>query len=136
MTTQEQRMTMRKRVLIVGLQPQLIDFSNPEYTAFPGLNADRVMEGLDAGVKSLASLGYEANLCLTDLGDTAEDVLKQELTSVSYDCVMIGAGVRIIPMYFLLFENMINIIHQHAPGARICFNTKPSDTAEAVKRWL
>jgi hypothetical protein len=136
MTTQEQRMTMRKRVLIVGLQPQLIDFSNPEYTAFPGLNADKVMEGLDAGVKSLASLGYEANLCLTDLGDTAEDVLKQELTNVRYDCVMIAAGVRIIPMYFLLFENMINIIHQHAPGARICFNTKPSDTAEAVKRWL
>jgi hypothetical protein len=136
MTTQEQRMSMRKRVLIVGLQPQLIDFSNPEYTAFPGLNAAKVMEGLDAGVKSLASLGYEANLCLTDLGETAEDVLKQELTNVRYDCIMIGAGVRIIPMYFLLFENMINIIHRHAPGARICFNTKPSDTAEAVKRWL
>ncbi len=30
-------MEKRKQVLIVGLQPELIDFSRPEYAAFPGL---------------------------------------------------------------------------------------------------
>ena len=50
----------------------------------------------------------------------------------SYDCIMIGAGVRTLPEHFLLFEKLINVVHAEAPSARIAFNTKPSDTAEAV----
>jgi hypothetical protein len=129
-------MTNAKLVLIVGLQPQLIDFSGPEFVAFPGLNADKVMEGLKAGAASLVALGYDATLCLTDFGDTAEAVLRSELKDRTYDCIMIGAGVRTVATHFLLFEKMINIIHEHAPNARVCFNTKPNDTAEAVKRWV
>lgn len=129
-------MATPKHVLIVGLQPQLIDFSDSEFAAFPGLNADKVMEGLNAGVASLVALGYDATLCLTDFGDTAETVLRNELETKKYDCVMVGAGVRTVATHFLLFEKIINIIHEHAPNARICFNTKPNDTAEAVKRWI
>jgi hypothetical protein len=129
-------MATPKHVLIVGLQPQLIDFSSPEFAAVPGLNADKVMEGLNAGAASLVALGHEATLCLTDFGDTAETVLQNELKTRHYDCVMVGAGVRTVATHFLLFEKIINIIHEHAPGARICFNTKPGDTAEAVKRWI
>jgi hypothetical protein len=129
-------MTTAKQILLVGLQPQLIDFSGPAFAAFPGLNAEKVMEGLNAGVASLVALGYDATLCLTGFGDTAEAVLRNELSAKKYDCVMVGAGVRTVPTHFLLFEKMINVIHAHAPGARICFNTKPSDTAEAVKRWV
>lgn len=129
-------MTSPKQVLIVGLQPELIDFSGPDFAAFPGLNADKVMEGLNAGAASLVALGYGARLCLTDFGSTAEAVLRDELKSRKYDCVMVGAGVRTVASQLLLFEKMINIIHEHAPGARICFNTKPGDTAEAVKRWI
>jgi hypothetical protein len=125
-----------KQVLIVGLQPQLIDFSDREFAAFPGLNADKVMEGLNAGVASLAALGYDASLCLTDFGETAESVLREALQRKSYDCVMVGAGVRTVATHFILFEKIINIIHEHAPGARICFNTNPGDTAQAVKRWI
>ena len=36
----------------------------------------------------------------------------------------------------LLFEKIINSIHAHAPSAKICFNTNPGDTAEAVNRWI
>jgi len=36
----------------------------------------------------------------------------------------------------LLFEKIINTIHAHAPSAKICFNTNPGDTAEAVNRWI
>lgn len=129
-------MSKVKQVLIVGLDPRLIDFSDPEFAAFPGLNADKVMQGLNAGVTSLAEQGYEATLCLTDFGETAESVLRKELQSRAYDCVMVGAGVRTVTTQFLLFEKIINIIHEHAPGARICFNTNPGDTAEAVKRWI
>jgi hypothetical protein len=50
--------------------------------------------------------------------------------------VVIGAGVRLPPVYFLLFERLINVVHTHAPDARIAFNTKPTDNAEAVQRWI
>jgi hypothetical protein len=26
--------------------------------------------------------------------------------------------------------------HERAPSAKICFNTTPADTAEAVRRWI
>ena len=94
------------------------------------------MAALKAEEATLNSLGYDAQLCLVDLGETAETVVTQKLTETAFDCVMIGAGVRTVPDKFLLFEKLINIVHQHAPAARICFNTKPSDTAEAVQRWL
>ncbi len=62
--------------------------------------------------------------------------LRNALIQNQYDCVLVGAGVRTVPTHFLLFEKIINTIHAHAPGAKICFNTKPSDTAEAVNRWI
>jgi hypothetical protein len=60
------------------------------------------------------------------------DHLKQK----HFDCVLVGAGVRKLDKHFLLFERLINVVHEHAPDARICFNTKPDDTADAVRRWL
>ena len=50
--------------------------------------------------------------------------------------VLIGAGVRLPPSSFVLSEKLINVVHEHALGAEICFNTNPRDTVEAVQRWL
>ena len=49
--------------------------------------------------------------------------------------MLIGAGVRLDPDAFIVFERLVNAVHAAAPAAKICFNTNPSDTAEAVKRW-
>jgi hypothetical protein len=95
-----------------------------------------VLSAIRADSEQLRSLGYEADTCLTDFGNTAERVLEETLRRKSYDCVMIGAGIRIIPSSFLLFEKLINVVHSSAPQAKLCFNTKPSDTAEAVMRWI
>jgi hypothetical protein len=40
------------------------------------------------------------------------------------------------PRSFLLFEKLINVVHANAPQAKMGFNTKPGDTAEAVLRWV
>jgi hypothetical protein len=128
-------MEQKKSVLIVGLDPELIDFSSPDFAPFD-LNADRVLSALRADREGLNCLGFEADMCLTDFGETAERVLKEKLKAKSYDCVMIGAGVRAMPSNFLLFEKLVNVAHANAPQAKLCFNTKPSDTAEAVLRWI
>ncbi len=128
-------MELKKSVLIVGLDPVLIDFSSPDF-APQNLSADRVLSALHADSERLRGLGYETDSCLTDHGATAERVLEDKLRTKPYDCVMIGAGIRIMPSSFLLFEKLINVVHANAPQAKLCFNTKPSDTAEAVIRWI
>lgn len=125
-----------KSVLIIGLDPALINFSDPDYKDFPGLNAEKVMSGLEMGRKSLLDINLNAEICLIDFGETAESVILKRLNEKSFDCILIGAGVRATKGNFILFEKLINIIHEHAPKAKICFNTNPNDTTEAVKRWL
>jgi len=127
-------MTGRKAVLVIGLDPARIDFSKPGYA--PGMDARKVLAGLKASEEELSPLGYDVQTCLTDFGETAEAVVRSQLAQTRFDGVLIGAGVRANPSNFLLFEKLINVVHQHAPRARICFNTMPGDTAEAVKRWL
>lgn len=123
-------------VLSVGLEPTLIDFTDPAYAAFPGMTAEKVMAGLNQDIATLTELGYDAELCLVDFGATAETVLQAQLGKRSYDCIVFGAGVRLIAQNTALFEKLINVAHQHAPKARLCFNTRPDDTAAAVQRWV
>lgn len=127
-------MTDEKSVLVIGLDPTLIDFSRPGYAA--GMDATKVLAGLKSSEDELTRLGYSVQMCLTDFGETAEAVVQSQLQQKRFDCVLIGAGVRTNPDNFILFERLINAVHEHAPQARLCFNTMPSDTAAAVKRCL
>jgi hypothetical protein len=123
-----------KSVLVIGLEPTLIDFSQPGYA--PGMDAAKVLAGLKSSEDELTRLGYSVEMCLTDFGETAVSVVQRQLRQKRFDCVLVGAGVRMNPSNFLLFEKLINVVHEHAPQAKICFNTLPNDTAAAVKRWL
>ena len=123
-----------KGVLVIGLDPALIDFSHPGYA--PGMDATKVLAGLKSSEEELTRLGYSVQMCLTDFGETAGAVLQSRLKQKRFDCILIGAGVRANPSNFMLFEKLINVVHEHAPQAKLCFNTMPSDTAAAVQRWL
>ena len=127
-------MTDGKSVLVVGLDPALIDFSQPDYP--PGMSTAKVLAGIKSSEEELARLGYRAQTCLTDFGETAVAVVQTQLKQKRFDCVLIGAGVRTNPSHLMLFEQLINAVHEHAPQAKVCFNRLPSDIAEAVKRWL
>lgn len=124
-----------KAIMVIGLEPSFLDFSEPPL-ASSGLDAAKIRGALERDAASLHALGHDAELCLTDTGDTAAAVVSARLREKPFDFVVIGAGIRTLPKYFSLFEQLINVVHEHAPGARICFNTKPDDTADAVSRWL
>jgi len=119
------------RILLIGIEPTLVDFSS-----MPDLDAAKVSQGLRAQEQRLRDLGFDATWCLTDLGATAEAVVRAALTAKPYDIVLIGAGIRVLPANFSLFERLINVVHEGAPRAKICFNTRPDDTQEAVLRWI
>ena len=63
-------------------------------------------------------------------------MLEKQLQSAVYDCVVIGAGIRLPPKSLSLLETVINTVHLAAPNASIAFNTRPEDTAEAAARCL
>lgn len=128
-------MSDKKTVLIIGIDPKFIDFTMPEFAA-TGLTAEKVDAGIRGSINKLNELGYNADLCWTDLGGTAIEVLSKTLQSKQYDCVLVGAGIRKAESNFLMFEKMINSIHEFAPKAKICFNTNPMDTIAAVQRWV
>jgi hypothetical protein len=121
----------KKTVLAIGIEPAFADLA-----ALPQLTPELVRSYIDAQIARLRELGFEADGCLIDLGDTAEAVATMALRSKRYDCVVIGAGLRQPAAQLLLFEKIINLVHGFAPDAKICFNSTPADTAEAVQRWI
>ncbi|WP_219602539.1 hypothetical protein [Mycobacteroides sp. LB1] len=127
---------MSGSVVVIGIDPYLIDFSMPEF-ADTGLTADDIQTGLEQSAAILNAEGYTAELCLISLmPDTVTAQLKRALDARTWDCVVIGAGIRTMPSNLVLFEIILNVVHTHAPQAKICFNTAPTDTVAAVARWI
>ena len=122
------------RVLFVGQQPETVDFSDPALP--PGFNAEKINAGIAIAAAKIAERGWKADLCMIPPDETAGPMLEKQLKGATYDCVVIGGGLRLPPKSLLLFERVINAVHRAAPNAAIAFNTRPEDTAEAAARWL
>ena len=123
-----------KRILFVGQKPETVDFSDPAIP--PGFNAEKIHAGIAIAVTKVAERGWRADLCMIPPDETAGLVLEKQLATAAYDCVVIGAGIRLPPKSLSLLETVINAVHRAAPNASIAFNTRPEDTAEAAARWL
>lgn len=100
------------------------------------MNAELIEKGTKATLKQLNANGFDAGLFLFDTDAKNLSALVRQLKEGNYDGVVIGNGIRGTKANFILFERIINTVHQYAPGSRIIFNTLPMDTTEAVKRWL
>ena len=122
------------RTLLVGYEPDAVDYSDPALP--PGVTADRIRSGIAVALKEFAVRGWEGDVCLVQPDETAGPTVERKLASTVYDCVVIGAGVRLPPRSLPVFEAVINAVHKAAPGAAIAFNTRPEDSAEAAARSL
>jgi hypothetical protein len=122
------------RVVLVGYVPETVDFSDPALP--PGMTAEKIHAGIAVALQQFAERGWEADLCLIRPDETAGPTVERQLSSKKYDCVVIGAGVRLPPRGLAFFEVVINAVHKAAPTAAIAFNTVPQDTAAAAARWL
>jgi len=122
------------RVLLVGLDPETVDFSDPALP--PGMTAEKIRAGIAVAQKQFAERGWEGDIGMIRPDQTAGPAVERLVASKSYDCVVIGAGVRLPPRNLALLEVVINAIRKTAPGAAIAFNTRPDDSADAAARWL
>jgi hypothetical protein len=122
------------RVLLVGYEPESVDYSDPALP--PGMNAEKVHAGIAVAMKQFADRGWEADVGYIRPDGAAGPTVERLLASKSYDCVVIGGGVRLPPRQLAVFEAVINAVHKGAPRAAIAFNTRPDDSADAAARWL
>ena len=122
------------RVVLIGYEPEAVDFSDPALP--PGMTPEKVHAGIAVAMKQFAERGWEGDVCLVRPDDSAGPAVERHLASKSYDCVVIGAGMRLPPRGLALFEVVVNAVHKAAPGAAIAFNTRPDDSADAAARWL
>ena len=122
------------RVLLLGLEPKTVDYSDPALP--PVMDAKRIQAGIELCMKQMSDRGWQADTCLIQPDAIASLALQQRLSATKYDCVVVGAGMRLPPKNLLLFEAIVNAVHKAAPNASIAFNTVPQDSAAAAARWL
>lgn len=120
-----------KSILLIGLKPEVVDFKQ-----WPHLSVEKLNASFQQIINDLENLGYNAEWCLTDLGETAREVVQAKLEEANYAVVVIGAGLRTDPNLLELFEAVINQIHELSPKSKVAFNSNPGDTIEAVQRWI
>ena len=118
----------------MGLQPEAVDYSDPALP--PAIDAKKIWAGIDLALKQMTDRGWQADVCLIQPDATAGPALERRLGATIYDCVVIGAGIRLPPKNLLLFETLVNTVHKAAPNTAIAFNTVPEDSASAAARWL
>jgi hypothetical protein len=123
-----------KRVLFVGLDPATVDFSDPALP--PGMTAEKIHAGIKFALADMAARGWVVQNCFINPDETAIPTMERLLAADRYDCVVIGAGVRLPPSRLVLFEALINSIHRAAPHTAIAFNSRPEDSGAAASRWI
>jgi hypothetical protein len=122
------------RVLLVGYDPEAVDFSNPALPS--GMSVEKIRAGVALALKQMTDRGWEGDVFYIRPDGMAGQMLEHHLASANYACVVIGAGVRLPPQSLTDFEAVVNAVHKAAPATVIAFNTRPEDSADAAARWL
>lgn len=119
-------------ILIIGEDPKSIA---PEDLP-PGVTPETIRKALNGARESLQGQGHQAQILWTTSVERIADELANAVHGRDYDVLVIGAGLRMLPPMAAHFELLMNAIREHAPHARLAFNAKPDDTAEAAERQL
>jgi hypothetical protein len=112
--------------LLLGIDPHTV----------PGADGDAVRVVLDKELARLGEHAIDASMTLIAPDESAESMVVAALSERDWDVVVIGGGIRKSEPLLTFFEQVVNLIRQHAPGAAIAFNTSIGDSAEAAMRWL
>src|SRR5215469_7681802 len=116
--TRAQQLTPRNefmvKVILVGYDPEAVDYSDPALP--PGMNAEKIHAGVAVALKHFAERRWEADVCMIEPDATAGPAVERHLAGGDYDCVVIGAGVRLPPRLLGLLEIVINAVRKAAPG--------------------
>jgi hypothetical protein len=107
------------RVLLIGLDPYRV----------PGpWDPAPVADAIAIGMARFANAGVGVESCLFGLdgSDDIEAVVTEALDRRPWEVVVVGGGVRKSEDRLEPFERIVNLVHRHAPGAAIAFDSTPA----------
>jgi hypothetical protein len=120
----------------IGLDPEVIDYSSPDFAQFAGMSKEQLRTANQDNIAALRAAGYRVDNCLIDFGDAGADKACRWLEANRYDAVLIGAGLRLVASNTLLFESIVNAAHITQPGCRFVFNRAATATPNDIRRWF
>ena len=92
------------RILLLGYDPETGDFSDGALPS--GMTVEKVHAGIAVALKGFAEHGWESTVCFIRPDETAGPTVEErQLGSTRYDCVVIGAGIRLPPPGPCLIRN-------------------------------
>jgi hypothetical protein len=104
-----------KRVVLIGFDPAAVDYSDPALP--PGMSAEKIQAGVKLALADIAERGWHAENCFIKPDETAVPTIERCLADSVYDCVVIGAGVRLPPSRLGVFEAVVNAVHRACRAA-------------------
>ena len=118
-------------ILSLGLHPSALDYSR-----HPGLDEEKLRARIAAAEAELHEAGFRIVPCRVPADpDEAEKQVRECVAANPVRTVMIGAALRMVAEHTLLFERIVNLLNELAPGIVFCFNTSPETTVDALRRW-
>ena len=91
-------------------------------------------EKLDGAIHDCHAHGDYLEHC--ELEPSKMDRWEAKLKERQWQRVVIGNGVRVNMELTHFLERLIFLAHRHAPNAPVMFNTGPTDTLDAIRRWF
>jgi hypothetical protein len=67
-------------VLLVGYDPETVDYSNPALP--PGMSAEKIRTGIALTLKQMADRGWEGDLCFIGPDETAGQTVERQIQSL------------------------------------------------------
>lgn len=120
-------------MISIGLHPRALDYS----TLPDGVDEASLTARIERGNAALREAGFDVVLCQVDTApDAAEEQVRTQLRRAQFGLAMVGGGIRMIPEHTELFERIVNVLHEVTPRIRLCFNTAPDNTVDALRRWI
>ncbi len=121
-------------ILVVGYQPEAVDFSDPLVPK--GMTSEKVAQGLEADQRKIEARGWQGDHLLISIDGLTRASVLDRLAGGSFDCVVVGGGIRVTSKHVGVLEDVVNAVREGAPGTPIAFNEGPDTSAEAAARVL
>jgi hypothetical protein len=122
------------KVLVIGYVPDAVDFTDPVLP--PGMDVGVVAAGLQRDAQKMRDRGWEGEHLLIRPNENIPERILDHLNGRRYDCIVIGAGIRLTTKHVPEFEQVIKAVRHGAPQTPIAFNFSPDSSGEAAARWL
>jgi hypothetical protein len=117
------------RVIVIGFDPDAVaDF---------GIDPDEAKAAISSADAAFLSKNIEFDNCLIDLNlQDGLDRIEKMLRECSYDCAVVGGGIRKPEPLLEYFESVVNLIRSVSPSTYLAFNTNAADSCNAALRSL